>query len=155
MRTVRFVGLRELDGKLARLAAEVQNRAIDRSLYAGALVMEAEAKVQVEQFGAVETGFLLNSIYATSKIGSTYSDAASAAQGKADRGMEGEFTVKRRQAATVAGAEYALYVEYGWTRGSAHVAGRPYMRTAADTKQGDALRAIDRQLDAELRRLGL
>lgn len=155
MRTIRFVGLDSLVGKMDRLERGMRGEDVAASLYAGVLVLEAEAKMQVEQVGAVDTGFLLNSIYATSKAGSTYDRRAGEAKGKADRGMEPELTVGPRQAAVVAGAEYAIYVEYGYTRGSTHVAARPFMRNAGDARQGDAVRAVERELDRRIARHGL
>ena len=49
----------------------------------------------------------------------------------------------------VASADHASYVEFGTYKMSA----QPYMRPAIEAKQGDALRAIARDVEGQIRRI--
>lgn len=107
----------KLDWHGAELSLAVEN-ATAKGLYAIALAIESEAKEQVQANGQVDTGFLLNSIYANGDGGiSTLPNPSGRYQSR----KTGEVAEKwaedmvqpdsKMQALVHASAEYALYQE--------------------------------------------
>lgn len=139
MITVDTVDLSRLEGRLSELANAMGGDEVARVLMAGAFVLEGEAKQNVQKMRAIDTGFMLNSIYSTNGKDGNYDDARSAANGrKAGGDMFPEYKPGKESAAVCVGAEYAVHVEYGTVRMPA----RPFMRQAVATASGDAVDAI-------------
>jgi HK97 gp10 family phage protein len=108
-------GLDELRARLAKLAsADQMESMLTGAAQAGAMVIEGWAKVKCP----VDTGFLRNSIQTESLGGG--------------------------RARVFAGAEYAIYVEYGVP--SRHMGAQPYMRPAADDHRDEVTQAAAFQL---------
>lgn len=96
----------------------VVEQATEAALAAIAFQMEAEVKVQIRNNGQVDTGFMLNSVYATTKRdGDSYDAAEAEARAAADRAGEPRAMAPRRTlpgdaaAGVIVGAEYAVYQE--------------------------------------------
>lgn len=151
MITVDTVDLSRLTSRLAELQDALGGDEVGNALLAGAFVLEAEAKQNVERMRAVDTGFLLNSIYSTvgARAGG-HGDAVSAAKSRNQRAeMLPEVRLNAAEAAVAAGAEYAVHIEYG----TARMPARPFMRQAVAAKSGDAVDAIADAIDRKLRRI--
>jgi hypothetical protein len=82
-------------------------------LAALALQIEAQAKVNIQANGQIDTGFMLNSVYTVTDDGSSYNDARGAAESQNEAGgMAPEVALADGASAAVAvGAEYAIYQE--------------------------------------------
>lgn len=83
------------------------------ALGAVAIQLEAQTKVNITANNQVDTGFMLNSVYAVMEDGSTYSQAAGQARAQAaDREMAPERELPSDAMAGVGvGAEYAVFQE--------------------------------------------
>lgn len=150
MITVDTVDLSRLTSRLAELQSQLGGDEVGNALLAGAFVLEAEAKQNVERMQAVDTGFLLNSIYSTTRRAGGHDDAMSAAKSRNARAvMLPEVRLNAAEAAVAAGAEYAVHIEYG----TARMPARPFMRQAVAAKSGDAVDAIADAIDRKLRRI--
>jgi HK97 gp10 family phage protein len=150
MMTVSTVDLNRVAGRLNQLANELGENEVARVLMAGAFVLEGEAKKNVVDMKAVDTGFLLNSIHSTSTADSGYADALSKAkQRNANATMTPEYKAPKGSAAIVAGAEYAYFIEYGRSRSNA----RPFMRRAVEVGSGEAVEAISAAIDDVMERI--
>lgn len=148
MITVDVVNLSRVAGALQRLVdATGDAREVERALLAGALVIEGEAKLNVQRMNAIDTGFMLNSIYSAAKVESGYSDAKNDAESRGDAVMRPEVKPEDMTAIVAVGAEYAPHVEYGTYR----MAARPFLRQAVQNRRDDAVDAI---ADAVTRRIG-
>jgi hypothetical protein len=78
-----------------------------------AFAVEAEAKANIVDNDQVDTGFMLNSVYAVTRSGSGYGQAQGAAKSRnptAEMGP-GVSLSGNIKAAVVVGAEYAIYQE--------------------------------------------
>jgi HK97 gp10 family phage protein len=60
--TTHVTGVKELMAKLEKLSDAAKGKALETSVKAGAYVVEAEAKINIEKKDIVDTGNLLNSI---------------------------------------------------------------------------------------------
>lgn len=150
MMTVDTVDLSRLSGRLDELADALGGDEVAKALLAGAFVLEGEAKQNVQRMKAIDTGFLLNSIHSTSRAGSNYADAESAAKSRnGDGKMFPEPRMGKGEAAVAAGAEYARHVEYGTVRMTA----RPFMRQAVERASGDAVDAIGEAIERKMERI--
>ena len=148
MITVDVVSLRRVEGAIQRLAdATGDRREVEQALLAGALVLEGEAKLNVQRMNAIDTGFMLNSIYSATKDASGYRDAKGDAESRSDATMMPEVKPEEMTAIVAVGAEYAPHVEYG----TARMAARPFLRQAVQNRRDDAIDAI---ADAVTRRIG-
>lgn len=84
-----------------------------------ALQIQAETKLQIQQNGQIDVGFMINSVYTLSKRGDTYNEANATGQYKSRR--TGKTVVRKLApkqglpskaiAATAVGAEYAIWQE--------------------------------------------
>lgn len=141
--TVEMKGLAAVQQKFKKLEAKVDGDALDRALYAGGLVIEGYAKINCERAGAVDTGFLMNSIFTKGhRISDETANKAAALQ-KAHRTTFASPTVEKRTVLVSVGALYGVYVEYGTHKMTA----RPFMRKAVDENYQDAVDAISDNLD--------
>ena len=148
MITVDVVNLRRVESALQRLASATgDRREVEKALLAGALVLEGEAKLNVQIMNAIDTGFMLNSIYSATKGTSGYKDARGDAESRSDATMLPEVKPDEMTAIVAVGAEYAPHVEYGTYRTVA----RPFLRQAVQNRRDDAIDAI---ADAVTRRIG-
>jgi hypothetical protein len=113
--------------------AEVNNVS-DEYLFAVALQIEAQTKVNIQKNGQIDTGFMLNSTYALSRKSDTFANANPSGSYKNSNGE----TVKRAivpppplpekaRAAVAVGAEYAIYQEEK----------KPFLFPAAETVARD------------------
>lgn len=84
--------------------------ATQQALEALAFEVEGQAKINIQQNGQVDTGFLLNSVYTITPASSGFAAAQSAAALRAPRSMAPAPQVGEG-AAVVVGAEYAIYQE--------------------------------------------
>ena len=123
-RRERVAGVAELDRTLRRILEAAEPKAVQRALRAGAKPIEDEAK----RLAPVQTGALRESIDATA--------AAITRSG----------TIQISVAPN--GVNYADDVEFG-SRGRA---AQPFMRPAFDVKSQEAIRAISRELAADIKR---
>lgn len=150
MMTVDTVDLSRLSKRLDELASAMGGNEVAKALLAGAFVLEGEAKQNVQRMKAIDTGFMLNSIYSATASESGYSKARSEAQGRSSDGeMFPEYKPPKAAAAVCVGAEYGMYVEYGTVRMPA----RPFMRRAVETASGDAVDAIGEAIDRKMERI--
>lgn len=150
MITVDTVDLSRLERHLDELAAALGSDEVASALMAGAFVLEGAAKQNIQAMRAIDTGFLLNSIHSTSRAGSNYAEAQSAAKARnGDGKMFPELRMGKGEAAVAAGAEYARHVEYGTVRMPA----RPFMRRAVETASGDAVDAIGEAIERKMERI--
>lgn len=144
MITVATIGIDDVVQDLNALLHGLDGDTIDQALLVGAFVLEGEVKQQIVAMDAVDTGFLLNSVYSANSQASGYTQAQAAAESKRDEHknpdarMADEVTAHEREAVVVIGAEYAVHVEYG----TARMAARPAMRTAVDVARPRVLAAI-------------
>ena len=78
-----------------------------------AFAVEGEAKANIVDNDQIDTGFMLNSVYAVTRSGSDYGSAQGAANSRnPDAEMGAEFNLSGDvKAAVVVGAEYAVYQE--------------------------------------------
>jgi len=83
-----------------------------------ALQIQAETKVKIQQNGQIDVGFMLNSTYTVSRRGDTYSAANQSGQysnkqgGSVPRKLAPKASLPgNAKAATVVGAQYAIYQE--------------------------------------------
>jgi hypothetical protein len=76
-----------------------------------ALQIQAETKVKIQQNGQIDTGFMLNSTYTVSKRGDTYSAANQSGQSPGRKLAPKASLPGNAKAATVVGAQYAIYQE--------------------------------------------
>lgn len=147
MMTVNVVDLSRLQGHLDELASAMGGNEVASALLAGALVLEAEAKQNVQRMKAIDTGFMLNSIYSATAAESGYDKARSDAKERSSDGeMFPEYKPPKAAAAVCVGAEYGMYVEYGTVRMPA----RPFMRQAVETHGDDAVDAIGEAIDRKM-----
>lgn len=95
--------------KEVRLQLEEASEAMIRK---AAFLVEQQAKVNIQQNGQIDTGFLVNSVYVNTPGQSTYGDAAAAAGAQdGQKGMSGERPAPADGAVVAVGAEYAIYQE--------------------------------------------
>lgn len=94
------------------------NSRAEEFLEAVALQIQAETKVKIQQNGQIDTGFMMNSTYTISRRSETYSaafpsGAYASTQGRSvPRRLAPRATLPANaKAATVVGAEYAIYQE--------------------------------------------
>lgn len=121
-----------------------------QALMAGAFVLEGEVKNNIQRMRAIDTSFMFNSVYSTSKPENNFGDAQAAAKScnpKAE--MLPQVTLPTAQAAVCVGAEYANHVEYGTRR----MAARPFLRQAAQTHGDDAVNAIAEAIERKMERI--
>jgi len=150
MMTVDTVDLSRLTKRLDELAGAMGGNEVAKVLLAGAFVLEGEAKQNVQRMKAIDTGFMLNSIYSVTASESGYAKARSEATGRSDDGeMFPEYKPPKAAAAVCVGAEYGMYVEYGTVRMPA----RPFMRQAVETHGGDAVDAIGEAIDRKMQKV--
>lgn len=77
-----------------------------------AALIEAQAKVNIVDNGQVDTGFMVNSVYFVSALGSNYEQVQSEALGRANKGFASVITPSDDLEAVVAiAAEYAAIQE--------------------------------------------
>lgn len=141
MMTIDTVDLGRLSNRLDELADAMGGNEVAAALLAGAFVLEAEAKQNVQRMKAIDTGFMLNSIYSSDGNDSGYRPGG-------DR-MLPEYKPPKAAAAVCVGAEYGMYVEYGTIRMPA----RPFMRQAVETHVDDAIDAIGEAIDRKMQRI--
>lgn len=135
---------------LERVEAVVKG-ATEEGLAALALLIEGKTKANIVANGQVDTGFMLNSVYAISRRSSNFGAAQAKALGSvysrktgrrvAPRAMGGEpsFPDNETLAGVVVGANYAIYQELD----------RPFLRPAAEEvvgRAGGTLEPIYRRL---------
>lgn len=94
------------------------NQRTEEFLEAVALQIQAETKVKIQQNGQIDSGFMLNSVYTVSKRSDTYAAANPTGQ---YTNQQGQSVVRKiapkatlpgkALAATVVGADYAIYQE--------------------------------------------
>jgi len=147
MMSASVVDLNRVSGRLSELARAMGNDEAAKALMAGAFVLEGEVKNNVERMKAIDTGFMLNSVYSTSKPSNNYDRARGDAK---NRNAEGEMLpqvqLPTAQAAVCVGAEYAIHIEYGTSRS----ASRPFLRQAAQTHGGAAVDAIAEAIERKM-----
>ncbi len=141
---ITVAGSEELLAKLRRLARAGEGRSVRKALYAGGLVIEGRAKVNIQARNLVDTGFLLNSVYTATRDEGDYGQAGTAAG-------EGQEMLPRAQpgpeeAIVAVGADYGIYHEMGTRK----MAPRPFMRPAADEGGPEAVEAIAAVLRDEI-----
>lgn len=143
-------GLEALQADLRRLDKQFGGDAVSNALYAGALVLEGQAKMKCERMGAVDTGFLVNSIFSTG-LRATTVDAARAEsfQRASDRGFLDAPPRRENYAYVSIGAAYGIYVEMGTHK----MAARPFMRKTVDENGKDAISAIRQNVDDMIERV--
>lgn len=77
-----------------------------------AFALEGQAKANIVANDQVDTGFMLNSVYAVTRSGSGYGSAQGAAKSRnPDAEMGPEVSLNKAKAVVVVGAEYAVYQE--------------------------------------------
>lgn len=147
MMSASVVDLDRVSGRLDELARAMGNDEAAKALMAGAFVLEGEVKNNVQRMQAIDTGFMLNSVYSTSKPENNYDRARGDAKNRnADAEMLPQVQLPTAQAAVCVGAEYAIHIEYGTARMSA----RPFLRQAAQTHGGEAVDAIAEAIERKL-----
>ncbi len=129
--------------------------ALDRAIRKACLDIEAEAKQNVTDVQAIDTGALRASIYAITPGANHYGEAAAAAAAAAAEPgahsgkpnttfrMLSAMDVKPGEGVVAVGAEYAAHVEYG----TVHVPARPFFNRAAIY----VLRHFDKYVREELK----
>ena len=147
MMSASVVDLDRVSGRLDELARAMGNDEASKALMAGAFVLEGEVKNNIQRMKAIDTGFMLNSVYSTSKPENNFGDALSAAKRRnADAEMLPHVQLPSAQAAVCVGAEYAIHIEYG----TARMPARPFLRQAAATHGGEAVDAIAEAIERKL-----
>lgn len=150
MITVSAVDLSRLQAHLAELSASLGGDEVAASLMAGAFVLEGEAKNNIQRMKAIDTGFMLNSVYSTSRPENNFADAEAKAKAKnASEDMLPQVRVGKAQAAVCVGAKYANHIEYG----TARMASRPFLRQAAQTHSDEAVEAIGEAIERKMERI--
>ena len=137
--SVSVIGATVLADAIDGIADKLGGKEGDKALLKGAKVIEEFAKENVERMGAVDTGFLRESVYSATEKESGYDAARSAASVRNRQArMESEVKPDDGEAVVVAGAEHAKYVEHGTGR----MAARPFMRQAIDKGRKKATKAV-------------
>lgn len=124
---------------LDHVLVKVNSRS-DEFLEAVALQIQAETKVKIQQNGQIDVGFMLNSTYTVSKRGDTYSAANQSGRYSNQQGQSVTRNLAPKaslpgnaKAATVVGAQYAIYQE----------AKQSFLYAAADKVAGQVSGSVD------------
>lgn len=150
MITASVVDLARLQAHLAELQQAMGGDEAAQALMAGAFVLEGEAKNNIQRMKAIDTGFMLNSVYSTSRPEDNFSGAEAKAKAKnADADLLPQVRVGKAQAAVCVGAKYANHIEYG----TARMVGRPFLRQAAQTHSDEAVQAIGEAIERKMERI--
>lgn len=150
LRTVDILGMDGYERKLAKLSKGLQDDILTKTALAVGFTVEGTAKQEIQILDAIDTAFMLNSVFVTSKQGSSYAAAQSAAMARADRPMLPENQPSEPGVAIVAvGAEYGPHVHYGTVK----MAARPFMTNAVDNHMPEIERAASTTLGAEIGRV--
>lgn len=99
------------------------NHATQKVLNAVAFQIEGLAKINIQQNGQIQTGFMLNSVYAVTPQASGFAQARAAAGALRPGVQLGEPPTIEEGAAVVVGASYAIYQEVK----------KPFLFPAAET----------------------
>lgn len=82
-----------------------------QALEALAFQIEGQAKIQIQENGQIDTGFLLNSVYTLTPRSSGFRAAHAAAKARNPKAAIVEAPALNEGAAVVVGANYAIYQE--------------------------------------------
>lgn len=145
------VDLSRINARLTELSNSLGGQAVERALLAGALVLETETKLEITRQDIIDTGFLRNSVYATTDSDGNYAQRRDeASERNADATMLPQVRPGSEAAACVVGAEYGLYIEYGY---GTHSTARPYLRTALSNAADNAVDAIASAIGQQMERI--
>lgn len=118
--------------------ADQLDKALSKVVKATAFKAQANIQSQIQANGQIDTGFMMNSVYAVTSDGSTYSGGEHALP-------EVEAPPDNKTAYVAVGALYGIYQNYG-TR---YLPPRPFFEPGIEATQPDfeaALSAIESQL---------
>ncbi len=142
---VEITGDKAIQAKLHKLVQVGEGRIVRKALYAGGLVIEGEAKVNIQKVNAIATGFMMNSVYTTTQDKSDYGAINTPSQ------REGHLLPAENpgamEAIVAVGADYGIYVEFPTSR---QPTGRPFLRPAADSHGSKVAQAIGAVLKDEI-----
>jgi HK97 gp10 family phage protein len=130
---ITMLGDKELEKALAAIDEKMQKKLMQNALREGAKIIAEEAKARVSK----DSGALAKSIRVRTL------------QQKKRGALGVQVETGTRQKLGIPAEQYGYYpaaLEYGWRmkRTGRHVAAKPYMRPALDSKRGQAFRVIGR-----------
>ena len=137
-------GINSLKAKLRTLKA-VSN-ATSLAAYAGGLVVEGAAKVNIREEDLIDTGFMVNSVCTVSDKKGTYYKAKAAAEAKNPKeSMLPAPNPKLGEAVVMVGAEYAGILHNNNTNP------HPFLRKAVDENEKQVLEAVSNVIEKQVK----